>query len=276
MQVTSQMWNWSLDRRIVLFAEHLPGFPECGCRSGITKEMGQLRMEVTSDDFSTNHANSGPLSGESFCLQNIGSTSKIRELETRYRSSSDRRFESVLDEHERLCLSSFCIDRQVPIQDSERESQRVNTHGTSMANSAMVCSSPVNVVSETTPPAETAISPDESQQESPTDTSIKSSCVANIRNSLSHQGISSQATTLILYSWRKITEDAYSCCWRRWEQWCASSGYNSIQAPIRPCQFNSLFNRPDRPYILLIPKKLRKRSQCNHNVDSHVISSVEH
>ena len=75
-----------------------------------------------------------------------------------------------------------------------------------MANSAMVCSSPVKVVSETTP-TETAISPDESQQQkSPTDTSVKSSCVANIKNSLSHQGISSQATTLILSSWRKTTE----------------------------------------------------------------------
>ena len=28
-----------------------------------------------------------------------------------------------------------------------------------------------------------------------------------------------------------------SCCWRRWEQWCASSGYNSIQAPISAINF---------------------------------------
>ena len=47
------------------------------------KEMGQLRMEARSDDFSMNHANSGPLSGGSFCLQNIGSTSNVHELETR-------------------------------------------------------------------------------------------------------------------------------------------------------------------------------------------------
>ena len=29
------------------------------------------------------------------------------------------------------------------------------------------------------------------------------------------------------------------------------------QVRIRPCQFNSLFNGPDRPYILLIPKKIK-------------------
>ena len=97
-----------------------PRRPEYGCRSGITKETGQLRMEARPDDFSTNHASSGPLSGGSFCLQNIGSTSNVHELITKSRTSSDRCVESVLDEHERLCLSSFCIDRQVRIQDSER------------------------------------------------------------------------------------------------------------------------------------------------------------
>ena len=64
------------------------------------------------------------------------------------------------------------------------------------------------------------------------DTSVESSRVANIRNSLGHQGVSNQATTLILSSWRKTTEDAYSCCWQRWEQWCTSAVYNSIHAPI--------------------------------------------
>ena len=203
--------------------------------------MGQLRMEARPNDFSTNHANSGPLSGGSFCLQNINSTSNIHELENRSRSSNDRHVESVLDEHERLSFPPFAlIGRCLSKIQRERVKELINTHCTSMANSAMVCSSPVSVVSETTPPAETAISPDESQRESPTDTSIKSSHVANIRNSLSHQGIS---TTLILSSWRKSTEDAYSCCWYRWEQWCASSGYNSIQAPTSAifdflaCQF---------------------------------------
>ena len=127
MQITSQMWNWSLDRQENSpVCRTPPRCPECGCRSGIMKETGQLRMEARPDDFSMNHANSGPLSGGSFCLQNIGSTSNVHELETRSRSSSDRHIKSVLDEHERLCLSSFCIDGQVPIQDSERESQRVN------------------------------------------------------------------------------------------------------------------------------------------------------
>ena len=152
--------------------------------------------------------------------------------------------EATLDEHERLCLFSVCVDRQMPIQDTEGGSQRDNTHCTSMANSAMVFSPPINVVSETTPPSETDTPSDKpQQQQSSTDTSVESSRVANIRDSLDHQGISSQATILILSSWRKSTEEAYSCCWRKWEQWCASFGHSSIQAPISAildflaCQF---------------------------------------
>ena len=127
--------------------------PECGCGSGITKEAGQLGMEARPNDFQMNHANSGSLSSGSFCLQNIRSTPNLYELETRSGTSSNRCVEPVMDENERLCLSSFCIDRQVPIQDSKRGNQRDYTHCTSMANSTMVCSSPINVVPETNPSA---------------------------------------------------------------------------------------------------------------------------
>ena len=160
-------------------------------------------------------------------------TSKIHELEARPRSNSNRCLESALDEHERLCFSPFRVDRQMPIQDSEGGSQGDNTHCTSMANAAMVCSSPVDAISETTSSSEAATPSNKSQgRQSPTDTSVESSRVANIRDSLNHQGISSQATTLILSSWRKTTEEAYSCSWRKWEQWCTSFGHSSIHAPI--------------------------------------------
>ena len=52
-------------------------------------------------------------------------------------------------------------------------------------------------------------------------------------------------------------------------------------ARIRPCQFNFLFNGPDQPYYIADTKKkkiiiiLKKRSKCNHNVDSHMISFLE-
>ena len=173
--------------------------PECRCGSRITQEAGQLRMEAGSFNISTNHANSGPLPSGSFCLQNISSTSQIYELEAGSGGNCNRCLEPTLDEHERLCLSPVCVDRQMPIQDTEGGSQRNNTHCTSMANSAMVLSPPINVVSETTPPSETATPSDKpQQQQSSADTSVESSHVANIRDSLDHQGISSQATTLIL------------------------------------------------------------------------------
>ena len=49
-------------------------------------------------------------------------------------------------------------------------------------------------------------------------------------------------------------------------------------AGIRPCQFNFLFSGPDQPYYIADTKKkkkLIKRSKCNYNVDSHVISFLE-
>ena len=96
------------------------GHPERGCRSGITKERRQLRMEARSSNFSTGNADSGSLSGGSFCLQNISSTSSVHELETRSGINSNRCLEPVLDRHKGLCLPSLFTDRQVPFQSTER------------------------------------------------------------------------------------------------------------------------------------------------------------
>ena len=56
-------------------------------------------MEDRPDDFSTNHANTGPLSGGYIFLQSIGSTSNVHKLVNRSRSSSDRHVEPVMEGH---------------------------------------------------------------------------------------------------------------------------------------------------------------------------------
>ena len=33
-------------------------------------------------------------------------------------------------------------------------------------------------------------------------------------------------------SWRKNTEAAYSCSWRKWQQWCSHHGFESVCAPL--------------------------------------------
>ena len=82
-------------------------------------------------------------------------------------------------------------------------------------------------------PSEVPIPVEESpQRTSPIDAPAESSRVASVRNSLQGQGISGAASSLILSSWRKATEAAYSCNWRRWERWCASSGCNPVCAPL--------------------------------------------
>ena len=43
---------------------------------------------------------------------------------------------------------------------------------------------------------------------------------------------SEQASALILASWRKNTEAAYSCSWKRWQQWCSLHGFESVCASL--------------------------------------------
>ena len=121
----------------------------------------------------------------------------------------------------------------MPIEDQEGGSSSADPHCSSMVNPTMVSGSPVDALSETYLPTEAAISVTKSQQRAPSSQSDDdSSRLARVRSSLHDQGISGQATTLILSSWRKNTESAYSCSWQKWEQWCSRHGHNPICASL--------------------------------------------
>ena len=66
----------------------------------------------------------------------------------------------------------------------------------------------------------------ESPPDQPRD--VESSHMVSTRRYLATEGISEEASKLILSSWRSSTEGAYSSCWQRWEKRCTEHGYESI------------------------------------------------
>ena len=55
-----------------------------------------------------------------------------------------------------------------------------------------------------------------------------------VRSSLQSQGVSDEASELILASWRQNTESAYFSNWGRWSHWRQQNGHNQLSAPIGP------------------------------------------
>ena len=124
----------------------------------------------------------------------------------------------ILDGDQRVCLPIILPDWEVPLQGQEGESVRADSGGSCLANTTMVCSPAIDAIPKTDHSSEVPIPVEKSSQRtSPIDTPAESSHVASVRNSLQGEGISGTASSLILSSWQKATEAAYSCNWRRWE-----------------------------------------------------------
>ena len=104
-----------------------------------------------------------------------------------------------------------------------------------MVNTAFVSDVDGNGLQETnTDPniVRSAVEP-QGREPPPNQTGVtQSSRVVSIRRSLTAEGISEEASVLILSSWRHRTENAYSSSWRRWEQWCSINGFQPVHSPL--------------------------------------------
>ena len=162
------------------------------------------------------------MSRRSFRFKTNGTTSRlIHELETRSRVSSDRCYESGLVTGKVLCLPTILPNREMPGQSKTGEGSGVSTDCPIVANSTVVPSTALSDDSRTYTASKLSNTVVESQQGTSSSSTIsETSRMASIRTSLQGQGISQEASQIILASWRKNTETAYSCNWKRWEVWC--------------------------------------------------------
>ena len=56
--------------------------------------------------------------------------------------------------------------------------------------------------------------------------------VEHLRESFNSQGLSGQATELILNSWRSKTNKSYDSLFGRWNRWCSERGSDPFSGPI--------------------------------------------
>lgn len=108
-------------------------------------------------------------------------------------------------------------------EDQKRQCALCSLDCTNLASSDLVSSSPEHVDRLSNNPTKSSKSPKESsggKSSTSTTESSTSGCMANIRKSLSENGVSQQSTSLICSSWRESTTKAYESAWRRWASWC--------------------------------------------------------
>ena len=100
--------------------------------------------------------------------------------------------------------------------------------GPTVESSAMVCCASVNASGLATPtPTAGAVHTDGKDG-----SKSKSSRMEHIRKDLKNQGLSEQATSLIIHSWRVKTNRSYDSLFKRWNRWCRERNSDPISGPV--------------------------------------------
>ena len=134
-----------------------------------------------------------------------------------------------------LHVPSIFSYQQSIAEDPTGESLR-NYHCSEMANPNMVARLDENADREsstTTQQKETAVSSKKPSNDSPSASKTGAADVPLVWRSLESQGISTEASRIIMQSWRSGTTTQYQTYHKRWESFCCRRNINPLQATLQ-------------------------------------------
>ena len=231
-QLAITIWNWCMARNIS-HSRTLAGSPQYNSGRGVTHSPGSLRLNAQPACISENPGNNGPSGSGPVCLSPDQTTSSLLQLESRPGSHGDRCIHAGLVSTTRVCQSSMVLDSPLSLQGENAISTSSVNH--SLLEDPILVSNPAGTPGGlSSDPTDSARSggdanttgvPDETGS-TPTDH------LTYLRQSYSSQGFSSQASSLMLASWRDKTNSNYGSSFAKWASWCHQWGRNPFLGPI--------------------------------------------
>lgn len=198
---------------------------ECHCGFRVQTHERHQRLATGHRSFLPSSTNSRSFLGGSVRVLPECSTGDLLQLEGRPPSSGDRCSCSGLVRSQTVLFPSLRTHREMPTEGQKQQGSIYSLDCTDLAGSNMVSSAFEHVGQPSADFTEPSGSPKEpSGGKPPSDNSGSSTpgCMANLRKSLSEEGVSAQSAALICSSWRGSTTKAYESAWRRWASWCAT------------------------------------------------------
>ena len=187
-------------------------------RSGITLSPRSLRLDAQSRHFSEDPRIDGAPRSGFVCLPSDQTTSPILQLETRPGSHSDRCIPPGLVTTAGLCEPAVVFNPSLPLQSKKGISTGSVDH-TLLEHSIMVSNSVETageLPSNPTIPARSGSDANRPRVSNETG-STPTDCLAYLNSS---QGFSSEASSLMLASWRDKTNSNYGSSFAKWASWC--------------------------------------------------------
>ena len=206
---------------------------ELAGRCGIEDNERSLRLDAEPVCIPANKHSDGSTGDRSVCITPDQTASTFLQLEARPGGRGDRCLYAKLGSLPRVCQPSMVSDTPLPVQ-AEETSSTNGTDNTIVENSAMVPASsgtcggfsPVDTSSTRSGGNATGTRvPDATRGTS-------TGRPAYLRQSYSSRGFSSQASDLMLASWRDKTNSNYGSSFSKWSSWCQQRGRDPLSGPI--------------------------------------------
>ena len=192
---------------------------ECDSRLGVKKQFGLLRMEASSPVISENLSTEGNPRDRSICFQIISSDQDSLFVETRSIESSSRYLPTKLVPQESLCFSPILHDPKGFEQSPQRQSTYDDPCNSSLAITIVVPRSNENVHTTTNfiDLKERSIKKSKRRNSSPCPKqNFKISGMDGLRARLQKEGVSREASNLIIKSRRSSSNSNYQSAWGKW------------------------------------------------------------
>ena len=194
----------------------------CG-RQGIEIHEGSIGLETGSinifgDQRDLWSTGSGPV-----CIQTNQPVPSLLQLAARSICRGNRCLPAGLDKGERLCQPPMEFDTESADEGTVSWS-RHNSSNPSVEDTALIPPPAVNASGLATPATRARHHNRVCAHNAPT------GHVEHLRERLGEQGLSGQATDLILKSWR--TKKTYDSLFGRWNRWCVERGSDPFSGPV--------------------------------------------
>ena len=196
-------------------------------------EVGEksLRLETGSGSVPENQSSSWPTGSGPVCLSTHSPIASVLQLEVGPSIGSHGCLSAGLEDSERICQSTLMSDWTCTQQNKSPGSSS-NIGGPSVEGTSMVPSSPGDVERLSTAHSSSGISAAESSgPENPRNNSSVSR-VACLRERYRNSQLSTEASDLMLASWRTKSSQSYESHFGKWARWCSEWGRNPVSGSI--------------------------------------------
>lgn len=206
--------------------------PQQSGRHRILDGQGSMRLDDQSKSVPTTATIAGPTGDRPVCITTDQTVTLILQLEARPRGGSNGCFPTELGTSKGVHQPPMVFNSTMSEPDKTTAGRSI-VDNTSLALPTLVPSPPMDATGLSSS-APTSTGPDTEPLQSVYNAAGDSNTgrMAYLRESFSSRGISTQASDLLLSSWRDKTNTSYNSLFTKWTNWCEQWSRNPTAGPV--------------------------------------------